>query len=348
MTAGDLAVRPGTEGQSAAAPPHLARAYGMSIVRTPSSSALHAVAILLLDDDPVFRSMATATLRGAGCQAVVQTSDPRRAMDVVAARQASLLLLDVQRAAFDGLGFLRQLRQRPDGRELPALVFTTSTSGADAYVARALRVRAWVLKPVQPVLLIGHVAATLLPGVRRPEGCQLAPLADAYEARMLVGLQDLAHLANRVFSGHRSFADCGEELLQLLHGLKGQAGVLGYGVVANLCALLHELTRMVMAHPLLAPVSGELVRLIRLAAVAMQGLAGQRLRGDGGAEGAQIMAQLGVPLQALQAQLASVLANAEASHRAAQEAMAVRRAEIGTESWRLRRDVTLHTPPGRP
>ena len=315
----------------------------MSLVKSPPSTALNGISMLLLDDDPVFRSMTSTTLRNAGCQDFVQTSDPRRAMDAVGARPVDILMLDVHRAAFDGLGFLQSLRQLPEGRDQAVLIFTTGTSGADAYVARTLKVRAWVIKPVQPVTLLGHVAATLVPSMQRPEGCQLAPLSNAYEARLLVGLQDLAHLAGRVHTQHRSFADCGEEILQLLQGLKSQSAVLGYARVATLCTLLYELTRMVVFNAVLAPVSGELVRLIRMGAASLVTLAEQNLRGDAGPAGALLMEQLGVPLQTLQGQLAAVLKSDEANSRAAMEAMAVRKAEIGTENWRLRREVTLNT-----
>jgi hypothetical protein len=162
-----------------------------------------------------------------------------------------------------------------------------------------------------------------------------------------VGLQDLAHLANRVFTGHRSFADCGEELLQLLQGLRTQSAVLGYDRIAALCGVMYDLNRMVVSHAVLAPVSEELVRLIRVGVTAMLPLAEQRLRGDAGAVGAMLMAQLGTPLLALQGKLAAVLHAAEATNRAALEAMAVRKAEIGTESWRLRREVTLNPVQGR-
>ncbi len=319
----------------------------MTIVKGHPRTALNAISMLLLDDDTVFRTMASTTLRNAGCQDLVQTSDPRRALDVVLQRAPDILMLDVQRTAFDGMGFLRQLRQLPEGRELAVLIFTVSASGADAFVARELKARAWVIKPVQPATLLGHVAATLMPQVARPEGCQLAVLANAYEARMLVGLQDLAHLATRVFTGHRNFVDCGEEVQQLLQGLKTQSAVLGYTLIAQLCGVMHEINRLVLGHAVLAPVSGELVRLIRLGAAAMATLAEQRLRGDAGPAGALLMAQLGVPLQSLHGQLQGVLNAANAHSRAAMEAMAVRKAEIGTESWRLRREVTINTTPVR-
>ncbi len=318
----------------------------MTIVKGQLGTVLGALSVLLLDDDPVFRSTTNTTLRNAGCRDFVQTGDPRRAFEVIGTRPPDLLLLDVHRAAFDGLAVLRQLRQTAEGRALPVLIFTTSTSGADATAARALKTLSWVIKPVQPATLLGHVAATVIPGMPRPEGCQLALLADAYEARLIVGLQDLAHLANRVFTGHRSFADCGEELQLLLQGLKVQSAVLGYDRIASLCTVMHELNRMVAVHAVLAPVSGELVRLIRVGAVAMLPLAEQKLRGDGGALGALLMEQLGTPLLALQGQLTGVLNSAEAMNRAAMEAMAVRKAEVGTESWRLRRQVTLATSVG--
>ncbi len=317
----------------------------MTVVRGQPSTALNTVSALLLDDDPVFRATASTTLRNAGCREFVQTGDPRRALETIGKRAPDVLMLDVQRAAFDGIAVLRQLRQMAEGRDLPVLIFTVSTSGADATMARQLRARAWVIKPVQPVALLGHVAATLMPQVPRPDGCQLAMLANAYEARLLVGLQDLAHLANRVFGGHRSFIDCGEELLSLLQGLRTQASVLDYGCIANLCGIMHELNRMVVGNAVLAPVSGELVRLIRLGATAMLPLAEQKLRGDAGPVGALLTEQLGTPLLALQRQLAAVLNATEASNRAALEAMAVRRAEVGTENWRLRREVTLNTAP---
>ncbi len=315
----------------------------MSGTKQTAGGDLSGITVLIVDNDPTARTVASGVLRGARCNDVVQTADGQRGLDIIASRTVHLVLMDCRMPEPAGMAFLRRLRALPDGRTVPVLITTSSDSGEEACHARQLGAVAWLMKPLNPASLMAHVLAALRrPHPRLEEPATLATLADTHEDRLPQGLQDLAQNAMRVQTGHRSFAACADEILRQLLGVKANAALLGYSLVEEVCVLMHELHRSILINPIVPePMQIEVMRLIRIGASSMAVIAEKRLRGSGGAAGPLILDQLRPPLIEMQARIDELVAQAEAKNRSELDAMAIRRAEVETESWRLRRTVTL-------
>ncbi len=108
--------------------------------------------ILIVEDSPLVqqmyglafpRSQHELTTASNGREALARLDDPSRAFDVV--------LLDLRMPELDGVGFLREVRQRPSLAQLPIVLTTSEPDGSDLLEgAKRLGVRAVVKKPWHP------------------------------------------------------------------------------------------------------------------------------------------------------------------------------------------------------
>ena len=81
--------------------------------------------ILVIDDDPVFRKMATLAITRAGHD-VESTENGRDALAAVVREAADLIVLDLKMPAMDGNIFLQVLRSYLRWRTLPVIVVTST------------------------------------------------------------------------------------------------------------------------------------------------------------------------------------------------------------------------------
>jgi two-component system chemotaxis response regulator CheY len=315
----------------------------MSGTKPTAGGDLGGITVLIVDNDPTARTVAGAVLRGAKCEDVVQTADGQRAIDIVSSRTIHLVLMDSRMPEPAGMAFLHRLRSVPGGRSVPVIIMTSSDNVEDACQARQAGVLAWLMKPLQPASLLAHTLAALKRAhPRLEEPSTLNTLADSYEGRLAIGLQDLAQNAMRVQTGHRTFAACADEILRQLHGVRATAELLGYSLVEEVCSIMHDLHRSILTNAIIPePMQIELMRLIRIGASSMAMMAEKKLRGSGGPAGPLILDQLRPPLLEMQARIDELVAAAEAKNKSEMDAMAIRRAEVETEAWRLRRTVTI-------
>jgi PAS domain S-box-containing protein len=86
-------------------------------------------AILLVDDDPRTLALLEETLRSAGYETQSVRSGAR-ALEVLASKLVSAVLLDLLMPGMDGFEVIRHVRQEPTLRDLPILVMTGKTLSA--------------------------------------------------------------------------------------------------------------------------------------------------------------------------------------------------------------------------
>src|ERR1700680_4398766 len=113
-----------------------------------------AAPILIVDDDPIVRSLMRATLEVDGYE-VVEAGDGEEACDLYKTRQPRLPVADVVMPRMDGFALCRELRRRPETAYLPILMATgldDVPSITKAYEAGATD---FISKPINWVIL-GH------------------------------------------------------------------------------------------------------------------------------------------------------------------------------------------------
>ena len=117
-------------------------------------------AVLVVDDEDSVRSLFATVLRRNGFEAV-EAGSGREALELIASRRISAVLLDSRMPQMDGVEVLRTLRNRPATRTLPVIVVTGE--GDVDHRVRALEAGAddYLAKPVSTAELVARVRAQL-------------------------------------------------------------------------------------------------------------------------------------------------------------------------------------------
>lgn len=298
--------------------------------------------ILMLDGDPAMRAAVRTILREAGCKEIVQTGNGQDALDLLSQRRIDLVLCDCQAAPMDGMTFLRRLRNRPDGAGMPVIILTASRDPRDAWEAQQLKAVAWLLKPVLPKTLTGHLASALGMAPPRPRDDALASLAESYEARLPQEIALLEATASTLLGGGTLSKTQIDSLLQHLHIVKKQGRALGYTLVSDIAGLAYDLLRVMEQRPEAgAPHQTEVVTLVSACVASMTLVAERKLRGDGGAAGEKLRARLNASAGTLQAKLATAAEALDTQARQARDDRVARLATVESNSWLLKRRIQL-------
>ena len=143
--------------------------------------------ILLVDDDPDVRQLATAALEEAGF-AVAELPSGDKVLEQLAARPHVAVVLDLGLPGRHGLDVLRAIREQ---HSTPVIILTAESSETDRVVGLELGADDYVLKPFFPRELVARVRAVLRRG-RLGEG---EPGGDARLALGPLTVDQLAHEA---------------------------------------------------------------------------------------------------------------------------------------------------------
>ena len=114
--------------------------------------------ILLAEDNAADVELTISALRGIRlANEIVVVPDGAEALDFLHRRgrfagrvtpQPAVILLDLKMPRVDGLEVLREIREHPDLRHLPAVVFTSSREERDIVRSYELGTNAYMVKPV--------------------------------------------------------------------------------------------------------------------------------------------------------------------------------------------------------
>jgi two-component system chemotaxis response regulator CheY len=122
--------------------------------------------ILIVDDASLVRRYYRDIINRAGFE-IEEALNGLEALEKLLLRPADLLIVDINMPKMDGLTFLRTLRsQALPIASIPALMISTEAAPADIAAARAAGANFYLVKPVQPDILLRYV--TMLCG-SKPE-----------------------------------------------------------------------------------------------------------------------------------------------------------------------------------
>lgn len=112
--------------------------------------------ILIVDDSPSVRQVVEFTLEDAG-HTVLTADDGETGLEQLDGRKVHLIVSDVNMARMDGLTFAEKVKQMPEYAYTPILMLTTE-SGADLKArGKEIGVKAWLVKPFKPNILLSAV-----------------------------------------------------------------------------------------------------------------------------------------------------------------------------------------------
>jgi two-component system chemotaxis response regulator CheY len=108
--------------------------------------------ILVVDDEPAFADFAKILLAGLGHTAIL-CLDSARAVELAASQRPDVIITDLNMPQLDGLELIGQLKARPETRDIPVLLASSSTDKQDRIEAQRLGAVYSIVKPLQTEML---------------------------------------------------------------------------------------------------------------------------------------------------------------------------------------------------
>ncbi len=116
--------------------------------------------ILIVDDDADIRTFLEISLSLHGFE-ILAASDGAEAIEIAIAEHPSLILMDVMMPNVDGLEALRRLRGDARTSDIPVILVTAKSLGADKVAGLADGADDYITKPFDPEELVARVQSTM-------------------------------------------------------------------------------------------------------------------------------------------------------------------------------------------
>ena len=118
--------------------------------------------VLIVDDSATIRQVVGMTLKGAGYE-VMEACDGKDALRKLDGKKINLIISDVNMPNMDGISFVKEAKKLASYKFTPVIMLTTEAGEAKKAEGKAAGVRAWVVKPFQPPVLLDAVSKLILP-----------------------------------------------------------------------------------------------------------------------------------------------------------------------------------------
>jgi len=118
--------------------------------------------ILIVDDSSSFRQVVSMALKGAGYD-VIEANDGQDALSKLDGRKINLIVSDVNMPVMDGITFVSKSKELAAYKFTPVIMLTTESGDDMKAKGKAAGVKAWVVKPFQPPVLLDAVSKLILP-----------------------------------------------------------------------------------------------------------------------------------------------------------------------------------------
>lgn len=131
-------------------------------MRGRARNPLEGLTVLLVDDNHDQLDMLTAVLSFHGAR-VVSADDAKRALGQLDEAVIDVIVSDIAMPGFSGLDFIRAVRRREAGRNIPAIAVTAFILAEPREAALAAGFQVYLPKPVD----LGHLVDEILRLTRR-------------------------------------------------------------------------------------------------------------------------------------------------------------------------------------
>jgi len=112
--------------------------------------------VLVVDDEPDVLLLCRVNLEFAGHE-VIDAIDSESGMTAAVEQSPDLVILDIMLPRKDGLSMLRELREDPRTADLPVVLLTAKTQGADQLTGFQSGADEYITKPFSPAVLINTI-----------------------------------------------------------------------------------------------------------------------------------------------------------------------------------------------
>ena len=126
--------------------------------------SLAAIQVLLIDDNPHMRTIASAVLKSAGIRKVLEAADGGAGLQMLREHAIDLVIVDYKMFPLDGVEFTRLVRNSPDSANpyLPIIMMTGHSEKSRVQEARDAGVTEFVVKPITAKAMLDRIQAVIL------------------------------------------------------------------------------------------------------------------------------------------------------------------------------------------
>ena len=127
------------------------------------TSSLSAIQVLLIDDNPHMRAIASAVLKSAGIRKVLEAGDGGAGLQILREHAVDLALVDYKMFPLDGVEFTRLVRNSPDSANpyLPIIMMTGHSEKHRVYEARDAGVTEFLAKPITAKAVLDRIQSVI-------------------------------------------------------------------------------------------------------------------------------------------------------------------------------------------
>ena len=127
------------------------------------TTSLSAIQVLLIDDNPHMRAIASAVLKSAGIRKVVEAGDGGAGLQMLRDHAIDLALVDYKMFPLDGVEFTRLVRNSPDSANpyLPIIMMTGHSGKERVYEARDAGVTEFLAKPITAKAVLDRIHSVI-------------------------------------------------------------------------------------------------------------------------------------------------------------------------------------------
>lgn len=112
--------------------------------------------ILVIDDEPDVLLLCRVNLEFAGHE-VFDATDADRGLDAAIEQHPDLIILDIMLPRKDGLALLKDLREKPETKDVPVVLLTAKTQGSDQLMGFQAGADEYITKPFSPAVLTNTI-----------------------------------------------------------------------------------------------------------------------------------------------------------------------------------------------
>jgi two-component system chemotaxis response regulator CheY len=116
--------------------------------------------ILVVDDSAALRQVVNIALQDSGYD-IIEACDGKEALDQLNGQKIDLIISDVSMPHMDGISFVKQARVRAEYKFTPVIMLTSLQEKEKAVNNFAASVKAWMVKPFQPVEMLTLVSSLI-------------------------------------------------------------------------------------------------------------------------------------------------------------------------------------------
>ncbi|WP_242056830.1 response regulator [Planktothrix sp. FACHB-1355] len=117
--------------------------------------------ILVIDDEPDVRAIVQGCLEDIAGWDVITAGSGQEGLVKVVTDKPDAIVLDVMMPGMDGLAFLKELRNQPEGQSIPTVLLTAKVRLDEPEILSKLGIEGVVSKPFDPFMLTEQIAAYL-------------------------------------------------------------------------------------------------------------------------------------------------------------------------------------------